>query len=80
MLRRRANAISSPLIPERERLIALRALGVRLDDEVKVIALDRVVNDAEVVLVAAPPLVAKHVREQPLDALLPERGQPGLRA
>jgi hypothetical protein len=43
------------------------------------VALDRVVDDAELVPVAAPTLTAQDIGNQPLHALLSEGRQPGLR-
>jgi hypothetical protein len=54
-------------------LLRVRAVG--LDDEMNVVRLDGEVDDAELALVAALPLVAQHTGDQLVDHLLPERRQ-----
>jgi hypothetical protein len=61
-----ADARPQRLVPTRD------ALGIRLDDEMEVIRLNREMDHAKVVPVVAAPLIAQHVRDEPMDALLPE--------
>ena len=50
-----------PADPRAKRIAPFGVLGISLDDEVEVIGLERVVNDAKVVLVPSAPLVAQHL-------------------